>query len=720
MKKIYYLLAAFAVMSFASCTDDDDELLVGGDIDIVTPMPENKPNEEVDAAIFPLLNLDYPGLEKVKAHYEADELYYAAYELLQYYKTRTNVIDPAMTLINVTASDGEKTMADDAMDNYRFYVKGFTDKEGRPYSVKKDGAINWKNNPSGVTNEYQKQLHRHQWFIAQGKMYRITGDEKYFESWKEVYSDWVAQNPKDESLQENKEGAWWQLQISARLTDQTKLLEYFKTAQGFTPEYLTLFLKSFAEQADYLSQEENFYKDGNILLSQGNALTNAGLLMPEFKNAQDWAAAGYGILNREVKKQFLPDGWHAEMSLHYHVGCVAYFYDALRLANANNAAHLMGSDVTSTLLKAAEVVMNFTYPNYFQKGTDNIVPMFNESFSQTRNVRKNNFKSYMDMFPDNREFLYMYTGHNGGTPTGTCPDTKLKLYPDAGYYVMRNGWTPQSTVMMLSNNHHNEISPAFSIWSHNTPDNGTFELYINGRNFFPDSGVFRYTAGDGGSAENKDRIWFRNTGVHNTLTKKNMEHPDKDYKLNITKGNGKLLASEEGTTEMLVFENQGYDDLKHRRAVFFVNKEFFVMVDEAIGSATNSLYLSYNLLPGTDSEVVIDTDEMGCHTAFNNGNNILVRSFAEAGKTIKVKKQEGRLSYSTSDKEWTKRPAYSIYLADKAANENPRFITVILPVASATGKTIAAEFTDGGWSDKGASLKVTVDGKEYPLAYKIN
>lgn len=711
MKNIYYLLAAFALMAFTGCTDNEEEFLTGGNIDIANPLPENKPNEEVDATIFPLLNLDYPGLEKVKAHYEADELYYAAYELLQYYKTRTNVIDPSLTLINVTTTDNEKIWANEAMDNYRFYVKGFTDKDGRPYSVKKDGKIDWTNKPSGVTDEYQKQLHRHQWFIAQGKAFRETGDEKYFNSWEEAYSDWVKQNPKEESLQIH-EGPWWQLQVSSRLVDQTKLLEYFKTAEGFTPEYLTLFLKSFAEQADYLVEDP--YNGGNILLSQGSALANAGLLMPEFKNAQTWATTGYNILNNEVLKQFLPDGWHAEMSLHYHVGCIAYFYDAMRLANANNKRDLMGNEVISSLRKAAEVVMNFTYPNYFKKGSDNIVPMFNESFSQTRNVRKNNFKSYMDMFPDSREFLYMYSGYNGGTTMGTCPDTDLKLYPDAGFYVMRNGWSPQSTVMMLSNNRHNEISPKFDIWSHNTPDNGTFELYINGRNFFPDSGVFRYVGSD-----NKDRIWFRNTGHHNTLTKKNMSQPDKDYKLDITQGNGELLTYGEGATETIVFENQGYPDLKHRRAVFFVNKEFFVIVDEAIGNATNSLYLSYNLLPGTASEVVIDTDEMGCHTAFGDGNNILVRSFAEAGKAIEVKQQEGRLSYSTSDKEWITRPAYSIYLADKAANENPRFITVIQPVSSANGKNIAAEFTDGGWSENGASLKVTVDNKDYVLNYNI-
>lgn len=688
--------------------------MTGGNIDIELPLPENKPNEEVDASIFESLNLDYPGLEKVKMHYEAGEHYYASLALLDYYRTRTNVTNPDLSLIDVKATETEMGQANAAMDNYRFYVKGFEDPKapGMPYSVKKDGAINWQNNPAGVTDEYQKQLHRHQWFIPQGKAYRMTGDEKYFESWKEVYSDWVKQNPQPAPDQIGQ-GSWWQLQVSARIVDQTKLLEYFKSAQGFTPEYITLFLKSFAEQADFLAKY--LHSDGNILLSQGNALVSAGILFPEFKNAEQWMNKGFDILNAEQKKQFLPDGWHFELSQHYHVGCVDYYYEAMRLANYNQKTDKLSADFVSSLRKATEVVMNFTFPNYFKRGSDNIVPMFNDSFSRTRSIRKKNFKSYCDMFPDNEELRYMYTGANGATPQGTCPDTEMRIYPDAGYYVMRNGWTPASTVMMLSNN----VSDNLSRWSHNQPDNGTFELYINGRNFFPDSGVFRYSTTNG---DNSDRDWFRGTDKHNTLTQKDMRYPEKDLKKNINKCDGKTLKSEakEGT-ELVVFENQGYEDLKHRRAVFFVNKEFFVLVDEAIGTTVNPLYLSFNLCPEEKAgDVVIDMEgELGCHTAFKDNNNILVRTFTEEGKAISVKTFEGRLSYDTSDKEYIKRPAYTIYYEGKQTDENPRFITVIRPVSSASGKTVSAKFTDDGQSENGARLQVTVDGQTYNLAYTL-
>lgn len=71
--------------------------------------------------------------------------------------------------------------------------------------------------------------------------------------------------------------------------------------------------------------------------------------------------------------------------------------------------------------------MYFTYPNYFIKGSDNVVPMFNDSWSRTRNVLKNtNFKQYVEMFPDSEELKYMQTAGNGGTAQGRTPNNDMK------------------------------------------------------------------------------------------------------------------------------------------------------------------------------------------------------------------------------------------------------------------------------------------------------
>jgi len=699
MKNIFFICFC-ALFAFSGCADDDDDLLTGGNVDIDL-LPDAKPNDVVDPQVFEAINLNYPGLEKVKEFYEAGEHYYAANALLEYYRTRTNVTNPNLSLINVTISEAEQAKADYALVDYRFHVNNFyEDKETlKPYSVKQDGGINWEYSPKDASDEYQKQLHRHQWFIPQAKAYRVSGDEKYIQSWIEVYKNWIENNPKPTTGPNTT--SWWQLQVSTRIGDQVQLLEYFKNSVNFTPEWLSTFLVEFAEQADFLV-DYPYESGGNILISQANALATAGTLMPEFKNAEKWMNTGYQILSEEVQNQIMSDGWHKEMSLHYHIGIVADFYEAMKLAEANQLSSKLPSDFTEPLRKAAEVVMYFTYPNYFIKGSDNVVPMFNDSWSRTRNVLKNtNFKQYVEMFPDSEELKYMQTAGNGGTAQGRTPNNDMKLFDQAGYYVLRNGWTPASTVMILSNNKSNDASNSLSAYSHNQPDNGTFELYHNGRNFFP---VCTYYTSGG---DNDLRYWFRGIDKHNTLS---------IGKQNIKKAAGKLLKSEEGATELVVFENQGYDNLKHRRAVFYVNKKFFVLVDEGIGNAEGTINLSFNLCEGTASEVVMDTDKNGVHTAFSNNNNIIVRTFAN--KAVTCSPFTGRIAYLV-DGAYNTRQSYTIDM-NKSADETARYITVILPVNGSTDtSSISAKFIDSGYSENSASVEVSVNGETHTLSYTL-
>ena len=390
----------------------------------------------------------------------------------------------------------------------------------------------------------------------------------------------------------------------------------------------------------------------------------------------------------------------------YLFECTDNFYEAMKLANANGQS----VEFKDALRKAVEVVMHFTYPNFFAKGSssdseeklDQFVPMFNDSWNKTRSILTKNFKKYSEMFPESDELKYMATSGNGGASQGNTPGNEMKLFEDAGFYIMRNGWVPESTVMIFSNNKFNDESTSFASYSHNQPDNGTFELYINERNFFPDSGVCAYESSD--KTIQGYRNWHRKTMHHNTLTLDDR---------NCEKADGKLLQSEtKGNVETLVFENQSYPNMRHRRAVFYVNKEFFVLVDEGIGSAAGSANLSFNLCR-YESEVEYDANEMGAHTTFTD-NNIVVRTFTN--ETATFNEMEGRVAYVVKNDVFDKRKAYQIKI-NKLANKTARFITVIYPCKKTEGQTIEAVFTDNGYSANGASIKVTINGIEYPLSY---
>lgn len=689
MKYFIYALVTFTLLS---CNKEQIKKSTSGSKDSEI----TKPNTAINSKLFEVINLDYPGLEKAKALYEADKHYDAAKAVLEYYRMRTNVVNPNISLINVAATESDKLKADYALDNYRFFVKNYyenADKE-MPYSLNNGGKINWAFVPKGADDEYQKQLHRHQWFVPQAKVYRTSKDEKYIQSWISVYKDWLAQNPMPATGTNTT--TWWQLQVAERVSVQTQLFDYYKNSINFTPEWFSEFMVQFAAHADFLVKYP--YPDGNILISQGSSLAYAGVLFPEFKNAPEWMNTGFQTLSAEVQKQFLSDGMHFELDLSYHIAAIADFYEIMKLADANRQiVGNIGSNFSQYLHKAAQVVMHFTYPHYFVASSSSLYPYYVPGFndtrqkSWTRSVLNKNFVRYNEMFPDDSELLYMSTYGKRGTVPSSAP----KAFSTSGYYMLRNGWDKNSTMMVLSNNYTND---PISSWSHNQLDNGTFELYHKGRNFFPDAGVYAYytTGGD-----NSARNWYRQTKAHNTMTLGGN---------NITTGKGKsLLVTSNGQIDIVATENQAYNNLKHRRYVFFVNKTFFVLVDEGIGSAAGTVNLNFNLCEGTDSEVNVTTDKNGAYTSFTDNNNMAIRTFSDAA--LSTTASNSKVSYELNVE--AARKAYSVNMT-KSAGQTARYITVLYPSNQASAVQMNAAFTQP-FQENSVALEVTVDGVKYNL-----
>lgn len=682
MKHLFICL--LALLAFTNCTDNDDDLLNGGNSNSGPIIPP-QPNSAINAQLFEVINLDHPGLEKVKEYYEAEQYYFAAEALLQYYRMRTDIVNPELSLVNVSATENDISIANYALE-YRFFINNYYEnvEEKRPYLFKIDGKIDWNYDPL-KHNEFRSQLHRHQWMVSQAKTYRTTNDEKYIKSWIEVYSDWLTQNPRPEKMSGQEPVSWGALQVAERVSSQIELMSYYMNSTSFTPQWLSTFLVTFAEQVEHI--QKNYYEAGNnILISQARAVTVAAILFPEFKNAANWLDNGAGVLNSEIETQFLADGMQFELDLSYHIGEISTFNSAMVVAQENNMTHKLTPTYIESLRNATNVVMHMTYPNYSVPGFNDTRPV-----SLTKNVLTRNFKKYVEMFPDNEEMKWMASDGK----LGSKPSTLTKALASSGYYILRNGWDKSSTMMIHSNNTSDH-------W-HSQPDNGTFELYHNGRNFFPDAGVYAYS----GAGAQADRDWFRRTKIHNTMTLN-----DK----NISTTEGKFLKMDtQNNIDVVVTENQGYSNLKHRRAIFYVNKEFFVIVDEGIGNATGKVNLNFNLCEGTDSDVIVNTVDNGARTAFSDNNNMVFRTFGNTALTSN--EFESKVSYAIGIA--TPRKAYAVNM-DKTADQTARYITILLPVKGATDTTnLSAEFTDAGYSESGASVKVTINGREYNLSYTL-
>ena len=632
--------------------------------------------QSLDKSVFELLDLNRPGLEKVKAAYIDGDADRAAKELLTYYRSRTGISIPDLDLNHLSLSKREQQWADEALE-HTFYVH-----DGYQPSFNYGKDIDWRYWPV-KDNELRWQLHCHKWFTPMGKAYRLTKDEKYAEEWALQFADWIRKNPlveipkdlygmQDEATgeAENVRFAWRPLEASHRLADQINQFVLFLPSPAFTPEFLTQFLANYHKHALHVMR--NYSAQGNHLLFEAQRVLYAGAFFPEFKDAAEWRKSGIGILNREIKKQVYPDGGQYELDLHYHPACINIFCKALRMADVNGFRQEFPQSYADTIESMIVFYMNLCYPDYTN-------PCFSDAKRGNPKTEQGYYKEWLKLFPDNAQIRYFATGGK----EGTAPQNLSKGFLDSGFFAFRNGWNTDATVMVIKAGPKGE-------W-HSQPDNGTFELWSHGKNLFPDSGSFVY---EGNEEVTRLRNWFRRTASHNTLT---LDGRNLEKRNSITR-----KWQPEGDVQCLVTENESYEGLTHRRTFYFVDNTYFVIVDEASGDAAGTVNLHYGLC---DGEMAIDKQHSSLVSAFEGDVQVKLQCFAP--EQTEMKEEEGW--YSTAYRQRTERTAVS-WNTPKQSGSPVRYIMVIYPyLRPAKAPAIEARFADG------TTVEVTIDGKTWTL-----
>lgn len=643
--------------------------------------------QELNPEVFSILNLDYKGLEVVKELYRKGKSTDAATALLDYYRNRTGIKHPDIDLNKVSLSKQEQQWADDGLKHIFFVHYGY-----QPSYFYGDD-INWQFWPV-KDNELRWQLHRTKWWQPMGKAYYLSGNEEYAKEWVFQYMDWIKKNPLTNSdhnkrktgrnaeieTDDNVAFAWRPLEVSHRLQDQAIQFLLFLNSPYFTPEFLSCFLINYDRHAKYI--RTHYSERGNHLLFEAQRLMYAGVLFPELKEAAEWRSSGLNVLNREIKKQVYDDGMQYELDPHYHLAAINIFAKAIRIADLNGFKSALPKSFLDTVEKMIMVVINTCFPDYTN-------PLFSDAKLETKKEQLKNFGEWAKIYPDNKAIEYRATDRKGGE----APDYLSIAFKTSGFYVFRNAWDENATQMTLKAG-----PPAF--W-HCQPDNGTFELYFKGRNFFFDSGSYVYGGNDEVLAQ---RNWFRRTMVHKTLTLNNA---------NLEKTDTKLLLWQTGDKEdILVVENPSYPLLTHRRSVFFLDKEFFVIIDEAFGDATGNVAIHYQLCEG---ETKYDKKNYKVSTCFADNNNVFVQCFPPKGTMLC--QEEGWVSYKYRQK--NERPAFA-FASDKKDNAPVRFISVIMPVENEqAAPLVCAEFGNKQFSEKGLFVKLKVGKKKYVLKYSL-
>lgn len=610
------------------------------------------------------LNLDSPELSEVEELQKDPQK--AAEELLKYYKARTTVKHPVtIQSENEEITEKEKKYAKDALEH--IFV-------GQPaYQSHFCGEdIDWNSRPV-ADMEWVWQLNRMYFWNAMGKVYSKTGEERYAKEWGEQLIDWTQKNPRDEKHKH----AWRSIEAGIRGYNWSALFHRFIQSSHFTPEVLVAFLNSCYDHAEFLMTVYRTRSNWGLMEAEGMAFI--AINFPEFKDAEKWRTEAVRRLNNEISIQVYPDGHQRELAMGYHLGCIRWFYRTYELAKLNGIENAFPRSYLEKIGLMCEVPMKLCFPD----GTN---VQFGDSWQGEPGQHNDKYLAWSKQFGRD-DFLYLGTEGKKGTQ----PKKTAYAFKESGLYSLRSGWEKNAICLVL------KCGPDGG--GHTQPDNGTFSLYAGGRNLMPDAGSYIYSGNPEG------RKWFRQTKIHQTLT---LNGENSSY-------NPKLLKWSPGEDlDILVVENAGYENLTHRRSVFFVEKRYFIIVDEAIGSALGDVDINFQLGPDDDN-AVFNHKEFSVRSNFEDGWNVFVRTLEQKG--LEFSEEEGWVSFKYTIKE--PRPAFRYRIKREDKKQQVRFITLVAPYEKEIPEIKVELEGDSEIGSSDIQLEIIENGKTKTIGYML-
>jgi heparan-sulfate lyase len=631
--------------------------------------PSNASNQANDQAITLLLSrldLKSEGLKELTIS-EADPGP-AAEKLLQYFKNRKAVKHPVdrtskKDFFGKGASESDITIADNAVQHVFVGQRAYP-----PHFCGED--INWNSRPV-PDMEWVWQLNRMYFWNSMGKAYWHTGDEKYAKAWCDQLIDWTVKNPNDEA----HKYAWRSIEAGIRGHSWMEFYQRFIDSPHFTEEVLIAFLNSCYDHASYLMTK---YRSGsNWGLMEAEGMAFIAMMFPEFKDATKWRTEAFRRLNNEIDIQVYPDGQQRELAMGYHIGCIRWFFRTYELARLNGLESAFPTSYLNKIEKMCEVPMKLCLPD----GTN---VQFGDSWTGQPGQYDDEFLEWARFF-NRDDFLYLATDGKQGSKPGI---TSYAL-ENSGLYSMRSNWKEDAICLVL------KCGPDGG--GHCQPDNGTFDVFAGGRNFMPDAGSYIY------SGDPEGRRWFRQTKVHQTLT---LNDENSQYA-------PKLLLWQPGSDQdILVVENDSYDNLIHRRSVIFMDKRYFVIIDEAMGTCEGDIGLHFQLAPG---KAIFDHDQLSVRTDFEEGWNIMVQTNAQQG--LELKEEEGWVSFEYTKKQ--PRSAFEYVIRKSAEQSVVRFVTLVVPYEKDTPDISVSMLNDLPIGSKEMELTIEENSATKTISYAL-
>ena len=439
------------------------------------------------------------------------------------------------------------------------------------------------------------EINRHQYFLALGRAFHLTGDRRYYDAFVAHLEDWIGANP---PLQ----GVNWSsmLELAFRCLSWLWALHLFAPAVGDdrqdrAPWTIDL-LVALDRQLDHIEHNLSAYFSPNTHLSgEALALYVAGTSLPELRSSRRRSDAGGAVLLAESVRQVRADGGHAELSAHYH----RYSTDFYLLACA--VARGRGDDREAAFHVAAQRQADYLrtladdsgrLPLIGDDDGGQLFPICGRAPADCRDTLA--VAASLLQRPDLRgwaapEEAYWLCGSHAGDASldAPAPAAAPRLSTDlreSGYYVMRRA----GDQLVFDAGPH-----GFLNGGHAHADALSIVLTLEGLPLLIDAGTATYTM----DVTLRDR--FRSTAMHNTVVvnDRSQSEPNGPFHWRTRASARAPVWRAASGFDYVEGLHDGYAPIVHARSVLALGSIGWVVVDHLLGDGAASADAFWHIHP---------------------------------------------------------------------------------------------------------------------------
>ena len=452
------------------------------------------------------------------------------------------------------------------------------------------------------------ELNRHRHFFTLGVAYRITGNEAYADCFAGQLDGWMEHNPPGI-------GVNWvsSLEVSFRAMSWIWAFHLFNGSESFSSELCYRSLKYLFAHARHIEKYlSTYYSPNTHLTGEALGLYYLGTQLNMFTRSDHWRNLGEEILVSEIDRQIRPDGVYFEQSTWYQKYTTDFYvqFFILQKLNGSGIDSSQKKRVLNTVRALLTSQMMFTKP-------DGTTPLVGDDdgglqLPETSN-NPTDFRGTLAtgavifergdlkwVAGEAREQPLWLLGPKGLAVFDSLrahkPAARSHGFVDSGFYIMRDGWTPDDNYMIVDAGEVGSLNGG-----HGHADSLSFELAVGGRTILADSGTYTYHR----SRELRDQ--FRSSSAHNVLTideKSSSQFGDTFSWALMAESSIDSWISQD-RFDFFEASHNGYRRLEnssaeYSRSVLFLKNDYWIMRDFVRTAGEHSFQQNFHFETGTN------------------------------------------------------------------------------------------------------------------------